>query len=80
MSQDSNDIKIAVLQNQMDNIEKKVDDGFADIKRLIQEQSDRIDGKMSEKANKWVERAMIAAATAIGLAIIAAIMGQILIK
>jgi hypothetical protein len=80
MSQDSNDIKIAVLQNQMNNVEKKVDDGFAGIERLIQEQSDKMDARMDDKANKWVENAVKFFVGSVAVIIIGAVMARILIK
>lgn len=69
---EDNSIKIAILQTKMDNIEKKVDDGFHEIKLLVNNHMNTVEEHMKsiseEKANKWVEKFVIGVSTIVGIA------------
>lgn len=65
------EVEVAVLQNQMDNIEKKVDQGFDGINK-------RLDGLDNKFAGKWVETPLKLIGGAIGLALVGALMALIL--
>ncbi len=65
--------RLTRLETQMDNIEKKVDDGFyAIIKRL-----DALDNKY---ANKWTENVLKSVIYTVGIIIVGAIMVLLLKK
>lgn len=86
------DKKVAVIQNQMDNIEKKMDDGFHEMKQVLNNHMNTVEAHMEtmnkrhedgvreisdKKANKWVEKTLIAIGSAMGLIILGAIMSLI---
>lgn len=79
---DASEIKIAILQTKMDNFEKKVDDldrkmdvGFSEVKELIVSQMKDIE---ETKANKWVEKTLIFGVSAIAGSLLLALMNSLL--
>lgn len=53
--------RLATLENQMDNIEKKVDDGFAAVMKRLDEQEKKFASKWVEDALRWFLYALIGA-------------------
>lgn len=82
MSTENYQIKIAVLQNQMDNIEQKVDAGFTESNRQTKEVKDMliafIEKSEDRFAAKWVEKAIWSCAGIVGTAVIGSLMALIL--
>lgn len=68
------DLKTSIEVNctKMENIEKKVDEGFARVEKAIKEISD-------SKANKWVEKVMIGIGISIGTGLLG-IIGWIIVE
>lgn len=72
--------KIAVLETEMKNISEKVDEGFTINSSEHKEIVKLFNDAMEKKAGKWVEKVIIAIASSVGLSILGALMGLILIK
>ena len=65
--------RLAKLETQMINIEKKVDDGFAAI-------MERLDSMDSKYANKWVENVLKSIIYVVGTILVGAVMILLLKK
>jgi hypothetical protein len=78
-----NDTKIAVLQNQMNNVEKKVDEGFRDARDEMVKLNTKLDlfieSAESKFASKWVETTLARINWIIIIAIIGAILSLVVI-
>ena len=79
--------QIAVLETQMKNIAKQVDDGFTKLEHALElnnEQHEemfvRFEKAMDKKADRWVQNVIVWVGSVIGVAILGALMSLILIK
>ena len=72
--------QIAVLENQMKNIAKQVDEGFSNNTMEHKEIVSLFEKAMEKKADRWVQNVVIWIGATLGIAILGAIMGLILVK
>lgn len=67
--------RIIKLETQMDNIEKKVDDGF---RRMEKKMDDFITKSQDTFASKWVEKAVWGVCAVVGGSIVLAVLSKII--
>ncbi len=72
--------QIAVLENQMKNIAKQVDEGFSNNTQEHREIVRLFEQAMEKKADRWVQNVIVWMGATIGVTILGALMGLILIK
>ena len=80
---DDNNVKIAVLQEQMNNVEKKVDIGF----RITEKRFDAMEKIITEFVNtadsryatKQIEKIIWAIGSSIGLAVLGAVLSLVIL-
>lgn len=70
--------QIAVLETQMKQIAKQVDDGFKANSEEHKEIMKAFEIAMERKAGKWVEKVLIGAGSVIGVALLTALLALIL--
>ena len=70
--------QIAVLETEMKNIAKKVDDGFQINSQEHKEMMHAFQEAVDKKAGKWVEKVLVWAGSVIGVAILGALMQLII--
>lgn len=61
------DTKVAVLQNQMDNIEQKVDEGFTSVKEALETMNKKMDDNFVSKVEFWPVKTIVYAGAGIVL-------------
>ena len=72
--------QIAVIETQMKNIAKQVDDGFSNNSKEHKEIVALFERAMEKKADRWVQTVIVWVGSVIGLALVGAFMSLILIK
>jgi uncharacterized membrane protein YoaK (UPF0700 family) len=72
--------QIAVLENEMKNIAKKVDEGFSANSKEHQDIVALFERAMEKKADRWVQNVIVWVGSVVGVAILGALMSLILIK
>lgn len=70
--------QIAVLETQMKQVIKQVDDGFTKNSEQHQEMMNAFNRAMEQKAGKWVEKVLVGAGSVIGVALLGALLALIL--
>jgi hypothetical protein len=70
--------QIAVLETQMKQIAKQVDEGFSNNSKEHKEIVELFERAMEKKANAWVEKVMVGVLTTIGLAFLGGLIALVI--